>query len=145
MDSRHFIEKVLEQVRSIDHLSADFCYMEVTAVLHFLAGAAGTGKSHKIMEIIGERASAGCSVLVIVPEQFSYEFDRKLYSSLGAQLFNRIETHSFTSLARGIFQRLGGGETGSYMDELMQMGLTLQAISRASKEMRCFGKQCSSG
>ena len=114
-------------------------------MLHFFAGAAGTGKSHKLMEIIGEKAAQGHNVITIVPEQFSYEFDRKLYNVLGAEIFNRIGTHSFTSLAREIFQRLGGGEPGSYMDELMQTGLILQAISRASNEMKCFGKQCSSG
>lgn len=89
-----------------------------------------------------EHASEGRDIIAIVPEQFSYEFDRKLYNRMGPELFNSVETHSFTSLARGIFQKLGGGEAGSYMDELMQTGLVLQAVKRAEGQLKTFSKQC---
>lgn len=111
-------------------------------MLHFFIGGAGCGKSCGIMELIETNAAEGRDIIAVVPEQFSYEFDRKLYNRLGAELFNSIETHSFTSLARSIFQRLGGGEAGSYMDELMQTGLVLQAVRRAEGQLRTFSRQC---
>lgn len=110
-------------------------------MLHFIIGRAGCGKSHMLMEIIKEKEAAGEIVLAVVPEQFSYEFDRKLYDRLGAQSFNAIETHSFTSLARDIFRRLGGGESGSYMDEFTQTGLIIQAAGLAEGELKTFGNQ----
>ncbi len=110
-------------------------------MLHFIIGGAGSGKSHMLMEIINEKELAGETVLAIVPEQFSYEFDRKLYDKLGAQSFNALETHSFTSLARDIFRRLGGGESGSYMDELTQTGLIIQAAGLAEGELKSFANQ----
>ncbi len=112
-------------------------------MLHFIIGGAGCGKSYRLMELIEEKEKQGEDVLAIVPEQFSYEFDRKLYSKLGAESFNALETHSFTSLARDIFRRFGGGKTGSYMDELTQTGLMLEACSLAEGEMKSFCKQAS--
>lgn len=111
-------------------------------MIHFFTGGAGCGKSCRIMELIKKYSSEGRDIITIVPEQFSYEFDRKLYNRIGPLLFNQIETHSFTSLARGIFQRLGGGAPGSYMDELMQTGLVLQAVRRAEGQLKTFAKQC---
>ncbi len=111
-------------------------------MIHFLIGGAGCGKSHQLMRQMQQFVIEGQDVLAIVPEQFSYEFDRKLYQMLGVQAFNTLETHSFTSLARSIFQRFGGGEIGSYTDDLTQIGLVEQAVQRSQKQMRFFQKQC---
>ncbi|MBQ8688532.1 MAG: PD-(D/E)XK nuclease family protein [Ruminococcus sp.] len=111
-------------------------------MIHFLIGGAGCGKSHRLMKTMQEYVAEGRDVLAIVPEQFSYEFDRKLYGLLGAASFNALETHSFTSLARSIFQRFGGGQPGTYMDDLTQTGLVGQAVQLAEKELRFFQKQC---
>ncbi|MGN0584048.1 MAG: hypothetical protein ACI4JD_01220 [Ruminococcus sp.] len=48
-------------------------------MLHFIIGGAGCGKSYRIMEFIKSIVYEGKEVLTLVPEQFSYEFDRKLY------------------------------------------------------------------
>lgn len=97
------------------------------------------------MKTMQQYVAEGQDVLAIVPEQFSYEFDRKLYDMLGVGDFNALETHSFTSLARSIFQRFGGGAPGTYMDDLTQTGLVMQAVQLAAKELRFFQKQCSRG
>lgn len=114
-------------------------------MLHFIIGGAGCGKSYRIMEFIKSIVYEGKEVLTLVPEQFSYEFDRKLYGHIGAKSFNSIETHSFTSLARDIFRRFGGGEAGSYMDELMQTGLILKAIGKSKGQLNFFEKQTGRG
>lgn len=109
-------------------------------MLYFLIGEAGCGKSYHIMELIKKKISDGCDILTLVPEQFSYEFDRKLYNHLGAEAFNCIETHSFKSLARDIFRRFGG-ESGLYMNELTQTGLILKAIGMSAGQLSIFKKQ----
>lgn len=114
-------------------------------MLHFIIGGAGCGKSHMLMEHIRKAAEDGRDVLALVPEQFSYEFDRKLYDRIGPKAFNSIETHSFTSLARDIFRRFGGGEDGSYMDELMQNGLVFKAMAMSKGQLGFFGKQLERG
>lgn len=110
-------------------------------MIHFFIGGAGCGKSWQMMQLMKQLSAQGQEILTIVPEQFSYEFDRKLYDLLGVHAFNTLETHSFTSLARSIFQRFGGGEAGTYMDELTQTGLSQQAVNQAEKQLRFFQKQ----
>lgn len=84
--------------------------------------------------------------MTLVPEQFSYEFDQKLYQKLGASAFNLVETHSFKSLSRAIFQRFGYQQNGvTYADELTKYALLYQAVINASERehMLCvLGKQC---
>lgn len=110
-------------------------------MLHFIIGGAGCGKSHMITELIKKAATDKRDVLALVPEQYSYEFDRNLYDRIGPKDFNSIETHSFTSLARDIFRRFGGSDSGSYMDELMQNALVLKALDMAKGQLEFFGKQ----
>lgn len=76
-------------------------------MLHMIIGGAGCGKSTRLMERVQAQVAAGERVITLVPEQFSYEFDQKLYRILGPKAFNQLETHSFKSLARSVFQRFG--------------------------------------
>lgn len=84
--------------------------------------------------------------MTLVPEQFSYEFDQKLYRILGPVVFNQLETHSFKSLARTIFQRYGcvpDGKTNA--DELTKMALLYEAVLYTSERehmLHLLGKQC---
>ena len=76
-------------------------------MLHILIGGAGCGKSTCLIQHLQKQLKAGEQILTLVPEQFSYEFDQKLYRILGPVAFNQLETHSFKSLARAVFQRFG--------------------------------------
>ena len=73
-------------------------------MLHILIGGAGCGKSTCLIQHLQKQLKAGEQILTLVPEQFSYEFDQKLYRILGPVAFNQLETHSFKSLARAVFQ-----------------------------------------
>ena len=74
-------------------------------MLHIIAGGSGTGKSTLLMQKIRQLLPQEPDCIILVPEQFSYEFDKKLYHFLGATAFNQLETHSFTSISRMPFQR----------------------------------------
>ena len=52
-------------------------------MLHMIIGGAGCGKSTRLMERVQAQVDAGERVITLVPEQFSYEFDQKLYRILG--------------------------------------------------------------
>lgn len=67
-------------------------------MLHILIGGAGCGKSTCLIQHLQKQLKAGEQILTLVPEQFSYEFDQKLYRILGPVAFNQLETHSFKSL-----------------------------------------------
>lgn len=116
-------------------------------MIEFIIGASGSGKSTLMIEKIGRASDSGRDICVIVPEQFSYEFDKKLYKAVGAKRFNGIMSQSFSGIARHLFQTYGDSRrTGEYADETARMILVYQALRNVLKDPlsnRCFEKQAS--
>lgn len=107
-------------------------------MLNFITGGAGSGKSCEMMDRIETAAKAGRDVLVIIPDQFSFEFDAKLYDRLGTELFNRVSVLSFARVSKDIFIKHGGLK-GRYADDVVKnvlMFRTLRALSE--REGLCF-------
>lgn len=115
-------------------------------MVEFIIGQAGSGKTTAMLEKIKRSAENGCRQCMIVPEQFSYEFDKMLYFYLGADRFNDLFSLSFTSLARQLFQLYGDpGRTGEYADELARMIMVFQAVDnvrRSPEQFAYFRRQC---
>lgn len=116
-------------------------------MVEFITGAAGSGKTTRLFGRIKEQADLGREQCVIVPEQFSYEFDKKLYFFLGAESFNRLTSLSFTGLARQLFQLYGDPDRkGEYADDMARMILIHQAVSAVRDRpegLRYFRRQSS--
>lgn len=66
--------------------------------LHLVIGGAGCGKSTMLIDTLKQRVQDGQAVRTLVPEQFAFTYDKKLYGALGAAAFNRCVTGSFRSL-----------------------------------------------
>ena len=115
-------------------------------MIKFILGGAGCGKSTALIRKIQRKVQEEEEILTLVPEQFSYEFDKKLYHILGAKQFNRLETHSFKSLARAIFQRYGSTPDGKEnADDLTRTALLYQAIQQVAtreNKLTILKKQC---
>lgn len=103
-------------------------------MIEIIAGPSGSGKSTLMFGRIRSLQGSSEKQIVIVPEQYSYEFDKNLYFYLGAKEFNKLYSLSFTSLARHLFQLYGEPDRkGEYADELARMILIYQAIDSAKK------------
>ncbi|MCH5194561.1 MAG: PD-(D/E)XK nuclease family protein [Oscillospiraceae bacterium] len=114
-------------------------------MLDLILGGAGCGKSYEMMGRIGDAAAAGQNVLVIIPDQFSAEFDKSLYERLGMDLFNRVNVLSFTRTAKDIFIKHGGIK-GKYADDTVKnimMFRTLKTLSERG-DLCFFDKQAGS-
>lgn len=99
-------------------------------MVEFIMGQAGSGKTTLMFEKIRKNSETSENQLILVPEQYSYEFDKKLYFFLGAEKFNKLLSLSFTSLSRQIFQLYGDPDrNGEYADEYARMILIYQAIT----------------
>lgn len=110
-------------------------------MVKFITGASGSGKSTEMMKIIDFHAEAEDDICIIVPEQFSYEFDKNLYKKIGPQKFNKLFSLSFTSLARQLFQLYGDGKrTGEYADDTARMIIIYQALAntRSNPQFKKF-------
>ena len=100
-------------------------------MIEFITGQAGSGKTTLMYERIKNDSLPKC---IIVPEQFSHDFDKKLYYYLGAEKFNELFSLSFTSLARQLFQLFGDpSRNGEYADDMAKMILIYQAITNVEK------------
>lgn len=108
-------------------------------MVEFITGAAGSGKSTLMFERIKQESENADRVCIIVPEQYSYEFDKTLYFYLGAERFNELMSLSFTSLARQLFQLFGEPDRkGEYADDLARMIIIYQAISAVRNDPASF-------
>lgn len=96
-------------------------------MVEFITGQAGSGKTTLLIENIKKNTGDAC---IIVPEQYSHEFDKTLYFNLGAERFNEVFSSTFTGISRQLFQIYGEySRTGEYADELAQMIMIYQAVN----------------
>lgn len=86
-------------------------------MLRLILGGCGTGKSERLIGILNETIAAGQKAAVLVPDQFSFESEKKLCKALGTQRFNQVETYSFMTLSREILVQAGSSRAGSYASE----------------------------
>ena len=101
-------------------------------MVEFIIGPSGSGKTTKMFGRIEEKCSAADKLCILVPEQYSQDFDKKLYFYLGAENFNELFSLSFTGLARQLFQIYGDPDRkGEFADEMAKMILVYQAVSSA--------------
>lgn len=100
-------------------------------MLNLILGEAGTGKSFTLADRIGNAVDEGKNIVVIVPDQFSFEFDRRLYRHLGMARFNTVTVLSFSRLAKDIFIKHGGAR-GQYADDIVKAVLMYKALTAVS-------------
>lgn len=76
-------------------------------------------------------------VTAIVPDQFSFAFDKALYRELGAKDFNKVTVLSFKRLSENLIDRFGT-DTGMLVSQNDRMVLIYLALRRAgmSKKLR---------
>lgn len=113
-------------------------------MLTCILGGCGTGKSTRLTEQIRQKLTEGAKVLVLVPEQFSFEAEKKLYAALGAELFNRLQTYSFATLSQDILHNYGtAARNESYASEQEKLLYLYQAVQYCTeqKEFRLFEKR----
>ncbi|HBN10494.1 MAG TPA: hypothetical protein DD392_00695, partial [Ruminococcus sp.] len=111
-------------------------------MINYIIGGAGTGKSTEIIRLTEKKIDEGISPIIIIPDQFSFEFDKKLYTNLGLKRYNQTDALSFSRLAEFIFLEYGG-KSGEYADELAKTAIMYQAIREVckNKSLKYFIKQ----
>jgi len=83
-------------------------------------------------------------VILLIPEQSSFETEKKLYISLGDALFSRVKVLSFTNLCR-LVKTTYGSKNGTRLSPAGKIILSSCAANRASENLRFYSGQSSSG
>lgn len=111
-------------------------------MLHMILGGAGTGKSTALGTQIRDAAASGKTVYTLVPEQFAFTYDNRLYSMLGAALFNQIRTGSFRSLTAEILSEIAADPRDA-ADDVVKTVVLHRILGRLSSAnaLRYYGRQ----
>lgn len=74
-------------------------------VLEFILGRAGSGKTKYVRSMLAEKLKKGeNNLLLLVPEQFSFESEKMILEKVGAENMAGIEILSFTRLANSVIE-----------------------------------------
>ncbi|MBP3913096.1 MAG: hypothetical protein J6D14_01655, partial [Lachnospiraceae bacterium] len=109
--------------------------------LHFYFGGAGSGKSWSLFQKICEMASADPDTryLVLVPEQFTMETQRKLVRIHPRHGLLNIEVLSISRLAFRVFEECGA--TGEQLIEEIGKTFFLEKLALEERDhLKWFGK-----
>lgn len=108
-------------------------------MLHMVFGLAGCGKSTRLMAEVGRASHA--VVRTLVPEQFAFTYDQRLYGMLGARAFNRIHTGSFRSVTSEILSEVAENPRDA-VDEVVKTVALHRILRRlsAANALRYYGR-----
>ena len=106
-------------------------------MLKIITGGMGSSKTDIMTAEIKKAVLSGENVIVIVPDQYSFEYDKHLYNELGAKDFNRLRTMGFNRFAEIILKEYGT-KTGVIADKNAKIISMFKAI-KSFKELG-FGK-----
>ncbi|MBR5233089.1 MAG: PD-(D/E)XK nuclease family protein [Clostridia bacterium] len=108
-------------------------------MLKLILGRAFSGKSTYIRNIIAEKAEKGEKIILVVPEQFSFESERIIIEMLGAKKAAEVSILSFTSLSKRILDEYMPDRKPPVTDAAKNvlMSMTLEALS---EKLSVFGK-----
>lgn len=112
-------------------------------MLNLVTGRAGSGKTEYILNIIENRLESGIPMIYIVPEQISFETERKILKKFGADKALKIEVLSFTRLSEKIFREYGDIAL-ERIDESGKSILMSRAIDSCAEHLSLFANKSSS-
>lgn len=110
-------------------------------MLELILGRVGTGKSEYLYERLGECARGDAEkIILIVPEQYSFESERNILTRLGNRLAQRVEVLSFTRLCDRFFREYGG-RAGTRLDDAARSLLMYEALHEIGGELKLYGRE----
>lgn len=107
-----------------------------------IEGGLHSDREELFMEKIKKSAMENKKVILIIPDQFSFEYDKTLYNYMGGKLFNKIETVGFNRLAEILANKYG--ESGKdNADENSKIILMYKSAKRLmqSRTAKFYGKK----
>lgn len=110
-------------------------------MLELIIGRSGCGKSTEVYRRLKSDAEQKPSapLYLLVPEQASYENERRLLTELGPVLSQRVQVLSFTRMAETVFRNIGG-IAGKRMDSTVSLLLMSHALHSLADDLPLYGR-----
>ena len=112
-------------------------------MLNFIFGRAATGKTYEIMQRLKKDVEDGKDVVLLVPEQFSFESEREVLLTLGDNSSTLVNVLNFTRMCDEV-NRLAGGNAFSVMSECDKIISMRTALKAVKDELVIWKKYCNS-
>ena len=107
-------------------------------MLRLVTGRVNSGKTTFVQNIIKEKIALGeQKIFMIVPEQFSFESERRILTLLGEKDALKVEVCSFSRLAENI---LGDIHSVRSLDEAGRVALMSSALEETSDKLQVYGR-----
>lgn len=110
--------------------------------LRFIYGRAGSGKSYYCLQSIKkaiEKEEKERTLILLVPEQFSFQTEKDLISAVGEKGIAKAEVLSFKRMAHKVFNEVGG-ITRQYMNASGRSMLIYSIMRRNRENFKMFSK-----
>lgn len=113
---------------------------EAAEILYIYTGLSQNEKLRVCALAMKKLLAEGKKVMAIVPDQFSFDFDKTLYSHLGAKDFNAVTVYSFKRLSEALLECFGTeGTLLSYAERTVIIYLALKKV-KAKKSLRLMSR-----
>lgn len=110
-------------------------------MLRLVLGRSGSGKTDYIYEQLAALVWGGENrAVLLVPEQYSFESERRLLAMFGPRLAAGVQVLSFTRLAEMVDRELGG-TAGRPMDDITRMLLMSRALEEVGDRLTLYRRQ----
>lgn len=113
--------------------------------LQFIIGRAGVGKTRFCLDSVGRELSAGADgplLIVLVPEQASFQTEYALARSAGLKGFSRVQVLSFRRLAHRVLLEAGGAAR-AHIGELGKRMVLRRLLREHREKLKVFGRMSS--
>lgn len=100
-------------------------------MLRFILGKSGSGKSTEALRIAGELADNNLPIMLIVPDQSTFECEKTLLDVFGAKKAEKVLVFGFSRLCKYVFE-LTGNSADNVIDEgtrAVVMSLVLEELT----------------
>jgi len=108
-------------------------------MLKLVLGRMGSGKTTLIYNKIKEQIAGGDEVVFIVPEQYSFNTEKKMLELLGARGADKVEVFSFSFLAQKLLKQYGINSKTEIDDSTRALMMSL-ALESVSDDLTVYGK-----
>jgi len=112
-------------------------------IINFILGSSGSGKSYRIGEIVYDELKAGNkNIILIVPEQISFQTEKHMLNFLGNNYFDKINILSFSRMFDFISHVLDVPNI-SIKSSIEQIVIMNQALDKVKSKLKIYNKNAS--
>lgn len=109
-------------------------------MLRFILGKSGSGKSTETLKIAGELADSNLPVMLIVPDQSTFECEKTLLDVFGAKKAEKVLVFGFSRLCKYVFE-LTGNSADNVIDEGTRAVIMSLALEELTEKLRLLSSK----